>query len=436
MFRFNKATLFLALLAIVVLAAPVFGQQHLEKLRQAYETLYQETSPGIVAVTQKNNPRAVHPSTGHGVGSGVIISEQGHILTALSNITKESKHFSVTHINGKIYEAEIINKDPFNAIALLKINNAEGHKFQHLTMGDSDRAAVGSVIMTLTNNFGSLTQSASVSYSTGVLSGRYPINGEGNYYGEVLETDAAVNPGGYGGAVINSKGQLLGLIINSFSYDRWLGTAVPINQIKDEIEELIDARNVFTPAAVGFFVDNAGDKVLIEYVTPLSPAAKAGLQAKWQILRLNGRLVENAESFLNHISKMPGATRISLQVQTDDGSVKLFSIKLPKPPPIRIPSKPGHVRVRQKGSLGVVVTTELGRFGGARVKTLEALGAGAKAGLEVGDIIYSVQNVPVTSSSALSGVISQLPAGMELTLHIYRKGSSITMRVRLRGKIT
>lgn len=433
-----KRLIFTVILVLGLWAAPLarhaVAQEAVQRLYAEYEDLFNRCHPAIVAITQKTNPRQVHPSLGNGVGSGVVISADGLVLTTLDNLSRGNADIKVIHSNHKLYEADVINRDPYNGVALLRLKNA-GKELPFLTLGDSDTLRPGSVVMTLSNAFGSLTQNAGVTYSVGVVSGRYLPEGEGLYHGEVIETDAAVNPGAFGGALVNTHGEMVGLLSDAFSYNRWLGTAIPASQLSTIIDALKSPELAMLPGACPIRVVEKGE---VFCVAPAGSAATLpkGLNAGDTILRFNGRAVKDAEALAQRLSTMPAGASAWMDVQGADGTVRPVQISWSAAAPLQLPKRPEHVVTPEPGSLGCVVRSRFDENGGAEIRSLEPLGAASKAGLKEGDVIRSLAGVPVLSASALKTILESLPVGADVDVDYLRDGKTATAEARLRGKIT
>jgi serine protease Do len=166
-------------------------------------------------------------------GSGVIISSDGYIVTNNHVINGASK--IVVYLNdGESYDAELVGLDVQLDIALLKIK-ATGLKYMEL--GDSDTVVVGDLVLVIGNPLGYLNESLTVGYISG-LQREITLEGEAMV---LLQTDASVNPGNSGGALINTKGELIG-IINAKSYGdeiEGIGFAIPINDVKDILDDIV-----------------------------------------------------------------------------------------------------------------------------------------------------------------------------------------------------
>lgn len=249
---------------------------------------------GIVVEFETSSFWSTYTSTSS--GSGVIISEDGYILTNNHVIANANK--ITVYLNDKeSYEAELIGLDVQLDLALLKI---DAENLDYMVLGDSDKIVVGELVLVIGNPLGYLTQSLTVGYISG-LEREITLGGEKMV---LLQTDAAVNPGNSGGALINTKGELIG-IINAKSYGSeidGIGFAIPINDIKNVLDDIVNYGYVkgrpYLGVSLGEITSQNDLKlynmmyglnlteigVYIGMVEEGSAAAKAGLQ-EWDYIK-------------------------------------------------------------------------------------------------------------------------------------------------------
>lgn len=188
-----------------------------------------EAREAAVALTCKG------PNGGY-FGTGTIIRSDGIILTSSTVIPPGASEIKVFLSAGKILDGHMVAVDTALELALVRL---DGGPFPAIPLGTSKTAQVGEPVFTLGNAFQNAQRDGSVSIGVGILSGRYDLAksiGEATYQGEVLETDAPLNPGSDGGALVDANGALIGLLSLNFSPVRLLGTAVPIDNLAQKIE--------------------------------------------------------------------------------------------------------------------------------------------------------------------------------------------------------
>jgi len=247
-----------------------------------------------------------------GTGSGVIISPDGYIVTN-NHVIKDASKLQITLNNNKIYEAELVGTDPETDIALLKIDAKE--KLPYLTFGDSNTAKIGEWVLAVGNPF-NLTSTV----TAGIISAKARDLGMGKNQ-SFIQTDAAVNPGNSGGALVNTNGELIGInTAISSKTGSYVGYsfAVPSNIAKKVVDDIVEYGNVLqgilgvkspklnTEYAIekGF---NEIDGVYIEEVVEDSGAFDAGLQEGDIIKNVDGIKVRKFNDLTGYVAtKRPG----------------------------------------------------------------------------------------------------------------------------------
>lgn len=243
-----------------------------------------------------------------GTGSGVIISSDGYIITN-NHVIRNATEIEVTLNNKKTYKADLIGTDPTSDIALIKIAATNLH---YITFGDSDSIKIGEWVLAVGNPY-NLTSTV----TAGIISAKgRDLEGNGNITESFIQTDAAVNPGNSGGALVNTRGELIG--INTAISSRtgsFIGYsfAVPSNIAKKVIEDIMEYGNV-QKAILGIRGGELNNKVAeslnidntegfyISEVTKNSGALKAGLKEKDIIIRLDNVKISTYADLKGYIS--------------------------------------------------------------------------------------------------------------------------------------
>jgi serine protease Do len=239
------------------------------------------------------------------VGSGFIISPEGHILTN-EHVVENATEIIVAMGDAQEVKAEIIGTDPIVDVALLKI---EGDNFPYVHLGDSDNLIIGEWAIALGNPFGLFVKSKPT-VTVGVISAvdRDFSRQQGRIFEDMIQTDASINPGNSGGPLCNAMGEVIG--INTFIYTETrgsvgIGFAIPINRVKRIVEDLktqgIVDRNIW----IGLYVSNLSrflvrqlnypstEGVYVVRIDKGSPAEKAGIKLGDIITRINDRDIRN-----------------------------------------------------------------------------------------------------------------------------------------------
>jgi len=273
----------------------------------------EEVSPAVVGirVTAKTTSFFFGETEGTGEGSGIIIKSNGYVVTNYHVIQKALDMYGKILSNAKIevflmedmdkpYRAEVVGTDSRTDLAVLKI---DADNLPVAVLGDSDKVKVGELAIAI-GNPGGLEYMGSV--TAGIISGlnRTIVSENGDKY-TLIQTDAAINPGNSGGALLNSKGQVIGINsvkIVSEEYEG-LGFAIPINTVKDIVNDLMEYNYVKGRPFLGISADpnydekaakyyNAPVGILVAQVTPFSGAYKAGIQRGDIITKFDGKAVK------------------------------------------------------------------------------------------------------------------------------------------------
>ena len=251
-----------------------------------------------------------------GLGSGVIVSPDGYILTA-NHVVAEADEIKVAIPGSKTeYTAKVIGKDQPTDVAVLKI---EAPNLPAITLADSDQLEVGDVVLAIGNPFG-VGQTVTMGIVSGL--GRSGLAGF-NQYQDFIQTDAAINPGNSGGALVDVEGRLVGIntaIISPSGGNNGIGFAVPINMARNILERFVSGGKI-ARGYLGIMPQDidAGlakqfnlpgqNGALVGDVVDDTPAAKAGLKAGDVILAINGKEIEDAHGLQLTISQLlPGST--------------------------------------------------------------------------------------------------------------------------------
>lgn len=306
-----------------------------------------EESSAIIEVANKLKPSVVSivtespqldffgqvSGTQSGAGTGIIIREDGLILTNKHVIPEGSTKITVVGSDGQAYEGSVLARDPFNDIAYVKIN---GSGFVPAELGDSDQVVVGQKVVAIGNALGEFDNTVTSGIISGI--GRPVTAGDATTEVERLQdlfqTDAAINPGNSGGPLVDINAKVIGMNTAIADNAENIGFAIPINQAKAGIasvestgklvkpylgvryvsitKEYAKANNL--PVDQGaYIISSDGQPAIIEG----SPAAKAGLKEKDIITRVNGQDVTKTSSLVTLIGKYQVGDEITLTILRD-----------------------------------------------------------------------------------------------------------------------
>jgi putative serine protease PepD len=273
----------------------------------------------------------------YGLGSGVVISEDGYILTNY-HVVEGGTEFLVRFDQENQFKATVVGEDPSSDLAVLKVD-ATG--LTPIEIGDSSEVVVGEWVMALGSPFG-----LEKSVSTGIVSALFrsttmeSTTGV-NVYANMIQTDAAINPGNSGGALVDAEGKLIGIntLINSYSgTSAGVGFAIPSNYAMNVAQQIMDGKEVahaflgvqlrtIDPGNASSFNSTVDAGAYIAEVVAGSPADKAGLREGDIIVKMNGTKISSAaELVINVRGHLVGDT-VTLEVQRD-GSVETVDVTL------------------------------------------------------------------------------------------------------------
>ncbi|PHR92625.1 MAG: serine endoprotease DegQ [Robiginitomaculum sp.] len=256
--------------------------------------------------------------TRRSVGSGVIINAgKGYILTNHHVIDNADK-ITITLKDGRTAEAELVGSDPGTDVALLKIDLPN---LTDVKMMDSDTVKVGDYVIAIGNSFG-----IGQSVTSGIVSALGRSTFSRDKYQDYIQTDAAINQGNSGGALLNSKGELVGMntaILSRSGGSNGIGFAVPTNMITNVMDQLIAYGEVrrgrigvsiqnITPELMAAMNLKSRDGALVGQVTEDSPAEKAGLKAGDVIVKFNGKSILDSDDIRNAVGFVERGQRASI----------------------------------------------------------------------------------------------------------------------------
>lgn len=260
-------------------------------------------------------------------GSGFIVSEDGYIVTNNHVVAGAGKVSVVIPGFEDPFSAEIVGVDTQTDIAVLKVESSE--KFQFIVFGDSDLLQVGELAVAIGNPFGELAGTVTV----GVISALdREINIESVTY-NLLQTDASINSGNSGGPLVNSYGEVIGVTNAKISSGEGIGFAIPINDVKSIIEELINNGYVSGRPVMGVVVVEVDETTAQQYdwpvgvyvreVTAGGPAEKAGLELRDIITEINGQKIISTQSVIEIRDDLVVGEKMELTVFRDGETLTL-----------------------------------------------------------------------------------------------------------------
>jgi serine protease Do len=454
-------------------AAPLDDQSvsPLLSLDQAMETLAARVTPAIVnvAVTSKTKPEAsqmqipddmqrffgpfggqmphmqMQPQIERGIGTGVIISPDGYIVTN-NHVVDGAVDIRVTMSDRKILKAKLIGTDPLTDLAVIKI---DGNNLPSVPWGDSKALRPGQTVLAFGNPFGfRFTVTRGI---VSALNRPNPMSNDPRKPGGFIQTDAAINQGNSGGPLVDARGEVVGIntfLISPSGAFSGMGFAIPAQIVRPTVETLIRDGKVehgymgiaisdVTPENAKFFHLNDANGAVVTQVESGSPASKAGLKIGDVITGLDGQKVADAGELQMEVGQKRPGTTIKLTVMRDGKDINS---------PVTLEAMDSRDKGDEQASnsgqgkarwgLGLSdLTSDLrdqlqapGEVHGAVVERVQPGSAADDAGLQRGDIVIQVDHKDVQGASDASSLLRNIPKGQDALLLVWSNGGN-TFRV-------
>ncbi len=380
------------------------------------------------------------PRRTQGLGSGVIITDNGVVVTS-SHVVEDASQILVTVPDGRQYKVDTVVADPMSDIAVLRLKG-DVKGLRPLPIGDSRKLRLGEVVLAIGNPFG-----LSNTVTMGIVSALGRANVGIVNYEDFIQTDAAINPGNSGGALVNMNGELIGInsaIATESGGNQGIGFAIPSKMFGVVVESLLKSGKVVrgwmgveilpvTPAIAASMKLPSIRGAIVENVESNSPAEKAGIKRYDVIVGLNGQPVASAPDLRNAIALMGPGKRVELRILRD-GREKTVVLTLGELPARRASQRarpPSNIQPESLGSdLDDIDSLTRARFNiprkigrGAVVSGVEEGGPADRAGMLPGDVILEVNRKPVTSAEMFHKQYRN--ARDPLLLLVYRSGKIV-----------
>ena len=362
-----------------------------------------------------------------GLGSGVIInSKKGYIITN-NHVIAKAKDIKVKLQDGREFKATLVGSDPASDVAVIKISPDKLHAIK---FSDSDKLRVGDFVVAIGNPFG-----IGQTVTSGIVSalGRSGLGIEA--YENFIQTDASINPGNSGGALVNLKGELIGIntaIIGSRggSGSVGIGLAIPVNMALDITKQLIEygkvrrgylgvsAQDLTNDLSKAFGI-KANRGAIITQVLKDSPADLAGVSIGDVVIKINNENVQNASAMRNKIGLLQLNSIITMEINRK-GKIITTKVKITEP---KI-SKNDGIKINSRLQ-GIVFSRilekmpEYGKITGIKIIKMRKDSVAFAAGIRPNDVILSINNIPVQEIQDLEIVAGENDS--EIVVHVQRK---------------
>jgi serine protease Do len=380
------------------------------------------------------------PQIEHGLGSGVVISPDGYIVTN-NHVVENATDIRVTMSNRRVMKAKLIGTDPLTDLAVIKVD-ASG--LASVPWGKSAEVEPGETVLAFGNPYG-----FRFTVTRGIVSAvnrANPDSSDPRKPGEFIQTDAAINPGNSGGPLVNARGEVIG--INTFLYSpsgsfSGMGFAIPAKIAEPTVETLIRDGKVthshigvgitdVTPENAKFFDDSTASGAVVTEVEPDSPGAKAGLKIGDVITQVDGQKVADAGELQVVISGTKPGTKTMLEVLRDGKRLSIPVILE------EMSNRKGEVTANGEGQgkmrwgIGLSdLTPELrsqlqgpSDLHGAVIERVQPGSSADNAGLRRGDVILEVNRHEVKSAAEVQQALNAVPGGQDALVLVWSSGGN------------
>lgn len=388
----------------------------------------------------KQEPRQAPKRQQQGMGSGVIVSSDGYIVTN-NHVVESGDEIHVLLGDKRKFEAKLIGTDPKTDLAIVKI---DANDLPYLSWGDSSKLEVGEMVVAVGNPFG-LSQTVTM----GIISAVGRANVGIVDYEDFIQTDAAINPGNSGGALVNLQGELIGINTAIFSRSggyMGIGFAIPSNMAKSVTQSLQDHGKVVR-GWLGVSIQDLKPELAEQFDTPDtkgalvadvvkdSPADDAGFQRGDIIREYDGRVVENSTKLRAFVAETSPETKVKVEILRD-GEEKTLTIEIGQlPKDLASLGSVGTVGEQHALSGLTVESVTKGRDTeerGVKVTRVDPDSRAASAGVQEGDIILEINRNNIEDVGDFDQITSQLKEN-ESVLVLLKRGRS-TIFLSISGK--
>ncbi len=388
--------------------------------------------------------REQQPQIEHGLGSGVVISPDGYIVTN-NHVVDGATDIRVTTSNRRVLKAKLIGTDPLTDLAVIKV---DANNLASVPWGDSKEVRPGQTVLAFGNPYG-----FRFTVTRGIVSAvnrQNPDSTDPRKPGEFIQTDAAINPGNSGGPLVDARGEVVGIntfLISPSGSFSGMGFAIPAQIAKPTVDALIRYGKVshgkigigvadVTPENAKFFDESNAIGAVVTQVEPDSPGAKAGLEIGDVITAIDGQKVNDAGELQVTVGQKQPGTKITVDLLRNGKSMSL---------PITLtgldkgPNEGGNTTEGQgkmRWGIGIAdLTPEVrgqiqapSNLQGAVIEQVQPGSAADNAGLQQGDIILEVNRHKVQNAAEVKEALSNVPKGQDALLLVWSNGGN-TFRV-------
>lgn len=382
------------------------------------------------------------PQIEHGMGSGVVISPDGYIVTN-NHVVEGAVDIRVTTSNRHVMKAKLIGTDPITDLAVLKV---DGSDLVSVPWGDSKEVRPGQTVLAFGNPYG-----FRFTVTRGIVSAINRANPDPtnpSKPGEFIQTDAAINPGNSGGPLVDARGEVIGIntfLVSPSGTFSGMGFAIPSQIVRPTVETLIRDGKVshgrigvtivdVTPENAKFFSDSTAIGAVVTQVEPDSPGSKAGLQIGDVVTQVDGKNVNDAGELQVVIGQKQPGTKVDLTVLREG---KTMSV------PVTLDALGSHgpssgsaaeeSQGKMRWGIGLENLTPDVReqlqaprdIHGAVIEQVQPGSSADNAGLQQGDIILEVNRHKVQTAQDVQQALSSIPKGQDALVLVWSNGGNI-----------
>jgi serine protease Do len=383
-------------------------------------------------------PKAIGPEVEHGLGSGVIVSKNGYILTN-NHVVDGAKEVKVTLPDGREFTAKVVGRDPKTDIAVVKI---DADNLPVVPMADSGNVKVGDVVLAIGNPFG-----VGQTVTEGIVSAKDRGNMGIEDYEDFIQTDAAINPGNSGGPLVDIDGRLIGIntaILSRSGGSQGVGFAIPSDLARNIMESLIKYGHVtrgylgvmiqnITPALAPEFNLKNNTGALVSEVEPNGPAHQAGFKDGDVIVKFNREKITDSRQLQLAVAATKPGSKVPVEIMRN-GNEKRLEVVIKQLPGTEQLAEAGSQNNNDTGTLNGVTVSNLDPparqqfhipkdVKGALITQVDPTSAAAQVGLKPGDVIESINRNRVTDADQ-AVQLTEHPKSKQTLVRVWANGGS------------
>ncbi len=440
-----------------------------EQLSNAFANVAQKVNPSVVTIFTETTLKVQNPFSGFqsdpffrhffqipqqpgdmkqmGLGSGVIVDASGVILTN-NHVVEHADAIKVRLMDGREFKATVKGTDPQTDLAVIEID-VKG--LRAIKLGNSDKARVGDWVLAIGSP---MDPNLDHTVTAGIISAKGRSGVGLTHYEDYIQTDAAINPGNSGGAMVNMRGQLIGInsaIVTKSGGNMGIGFAIPINLARKVMNDIIE-KGMVVRGWLGVYIQNITpdiakamklrktNGVIVSKVQEGSPAEKAGMKAEDIIVKFDGKKIKNNTELSTMVAGTSPGSKVEVEVLRD-GKMKTLTVKLEELNPISERLASGETNYKDIGIKVSNITSEMaGKYHldnlkhGVVITSVDEKSIAAEVGLHEGDVILKLNRQAIDSVEDFNKILSKQEAGDTVLFYILRGENNLFLAFTLPKK--